>query len=503
MTDERRLLAVLQWSVPWRSHFTTLALGWSGDRRLTSVGGSDDESYLAIEHVPVFGFPEVTTSDEFYIYQGDEPFFQRSHGSVLTLRADHTIPKRSGSNVQFGIGGTYTEVALREFDTSTRGTSLDSLRTYAASAPGAFAYAQTRWVFEGMVLNAGLRGELFTAGHMDHNSLGADSPPIGTLSPRLGVAFPISVHDVLSFAYVRIQQDPGRDFLYDNRRIISNRQPIGNPALEPSTVISYQTALKHVMNSRWATQAAFFYRDLFGQIGQRSQQIGAGQQRPVYLNADEGHAGGVELSVLRTADERGIFEFHYTYMQAWGTQSLEEGTPYGVQQGARPGPISEHPLDWDRRHAIVLAGERRQPGQWSYGFVAAFGTGLPWTPRPRRELDADLSKVNTGRCKWDQSTSGSARLLPRWCGGAAARGLQFGNLFDHRSETAATVDGYRQHVSNTLYDDYGAYRAEAGHSGGAFWDDIDDDGSPGWIAVHDPRLFQAPRTMRFSIDTSW
>ena len=41
---------------------------------------------------------------------------------------------------------------------------IDSVRSYDAWAPGAFAYAQGRWTSGGLVLNAGLRAEYFTAG---------------------------------------------------------------------------------------------------------------------------------------------------------------------------------------------------------------------------------------------------------------------------------------------------------------------------------------------------
>jgi len=150
----------------------------------------------------------------------------------------------------------------------------------------------------------------------------------------------------------------------------------------------------------------------------------------------------------------------------------------------------------------VLAAERRA-SSWSYGWITAFGSGLPWTPRARRELDADLSLVNSERFKWDETTSFSVRWLPPWLGGHSSLGFDVRNLFDHRSEVAATIDGYPQPDINTVYDDYGAYRAETGHSGGAYWNDLDGDGRPGWIAVHDPRLFQVPRSIRLSVGTTF
>src|SRR5438445_694568 len=68
------------------------------------------------------------------------------------------------------------------------------------------------------------------------------------------------------------------------------------------------------------------------------------------------------------------------------------------------------------------------------------------------------------------------------------RGLDVRNVFDSRYDVAATVDGYPNLEINTLYDDYGASRAETGRPGGAYWNDRNGDGVPGWVPVHDPRL---------------
>ena len=129
------------------------------------------------------------------------------------------------------------------------------------------------------------------------------------------------------------------------------------------------------------------------------------------------------------------------------------------------------------------------------------GTGLPWTPRQRRQVDADQSLVNSERLPWDESTSLSGKLWPRWLARRVSIGVEVRNLFDHRGNLAATIDGYPHPLINTYYDDYGAYRNETGNRGGAYWDDITGDGLPGWVSVNDRRLFQAPRAVRLSLGT--
>src|SRR5207244_13071133 len=108
---------------------------------------------------------------------------------------------------------------------------------------------------QGWRRNGGLRLQYATAGPRAKRQ-GAAGPTHGfwSLSPRLGMVFPVTVRDVVSAAYIRIDQDPARDFLYDNRRVILHRHPLGNPELGPSTVISYQAALKHLITDGLSLQ---------------------------------------------------------------------------------------------------------------------------------------------------------------------------------------------------------------------------------------------------------
>src|SRR4029077_19647290 len=96
-------------------------------------------------------------------------------------------------------------------------------------------------------------------------------------SPRLGIAYPISTRDVFSMAYARVQQDPDRDLLYDQRTVITNRQPLGNPAIGPARMISYEAAVKHLVSATWALQSSFFYRDLALIAGPRIFNIPGGE----------------------------------------------------------------------------------------------------------------------------------------------------------------------------------------------------------------------------------
>ena len=116
---------------------------------------------------------------------------------------------------------------------------------------------------------------------------------------------------------------------------------------------------------------------------------------------------------------------------------------------------------------------------------------------------ADLSNENTERFRWSEISNASLRwFVPRVLRNVTL-GLDVRNVFDSRYDVAATVDGYPNLEINTLYDDYGAYRAETGRPGGAYWNDRNGDGVPGWVPVHDPRLIGPPRTIRMNVSVTW
>src|SRR6185369_8925531 len=126
-------------------------------RRLTSVGGRDDEWYLDKLLYPMFGGVDQPNNDPIFVYLGYDPFFQKSSATTWGTRADWSMATAAGNRAGFGAGLTYDRVQMRELDVSMPNQGIDSLRSYLAYAPGGFAYAQGRWIYQGMVLNGGLR----------------------------------------------------------------------------------------------------------------------------------------------------------------------------------------------------------------------------------------------------------------------------------------------------------------------------------------------------------
>jgi len=503
ITDDRQIAALVEFASVRPSRRASLSFGWLRTQTVHSVSGQREP--ITASHRPRYG--SALDRDLFHVMWGDDPIYRESDSDVFTLQSEATLRKRTGS-VTGGLGLSHEQVAMREMEwmpyASRAGDTdvsypVDSVRSYRAGAPGGHAYVQGRWTTGGLIMNTGLRAEYFTAGsEAAHQTLPGVARGIWSFGPRLGITYPVSVRDAFSLAYVRMHQSPGRDFLYDRRTAISDRQPLGNPALEPATLISYEAAVKHVFGPTLALQASVFYRDVFHQLGAVDARVPEGAINLRYSDSDESHAHGFEISMIRSVGDDERFEAHYVWMNAWGNESRPEGDPYGPVRFAGAPAIGDHPVSWDRRHSLLLNGTWRWRANTRVSWSTSVASPLPWTPKPRRQPFTDLGLVNSRRLDWSENTNVNLAWTPR-----AARGLTFGiearNLLDNRAAMFATVDGYPNPVINTRYDDYGAYRTETGHGGAAYWSALRGQ----WIRVDDPRLTNPARTLRASISAVW
>jgi outer membrane receptor protein involved in Fe transport len=496
MTDERRLATVLAATGVHGGRSGTVTLGWLRTRSATTVGGV----HAVPETAPGADFDPGFSDDPFHVIGGEDPLYRVSASDVVSLRGDLELVTARGVAVRTGLGASYEDVRLHELDATVQDTLLDAVRAYHATPPGGFLYGQGRWQSGGLVLNGGLRVELYSAGpQAARQTLPGSGQARWSFLPRLGIAYPLSSRDVFSMSYSRVDQTPDRDHLYDRRVRITNRQPLGNPALQPPTMISYEAALKHLFSPAWALQTSFFYRDVAHLAGARDAQTPGGAVDQRYTDQDQASSAGLELSVVHDRGEGRRLEAHYTFMHAWGFESRPEGDPYGPVRDIDAPPIAELPLSWDRRHSLVVSGVWEWRRRLSVAWSSLVGSPLPWTPKTRRVPLADVTQVNSRRLGWSAVTNVGVTWSPPY-----ALGLTFGiearNLFDDRSERAATVDGYPNPVINTFYDDYGAYRTETGRGGGAYWIAS---GGGRWVPVNDPRLYHAPRAIRASVGRRW
>lgn len=503
MTEDRRWAAIATLASGSTALPARVTLGWTRARSLTSVGLQEDPGYVTDQRRLVFGPYDWPGVDPFHAYFGDESYFRLAKSERFTLRADARRLMSSHHALRAGAGVTYEEVSLFELDDAAVEVSgIDTVRAYHAFAPGGFAYVQHRWDFGGLVWNGGVRLQVFDAGPQAQGA----SPNV-SWSPRAGFAYPVSDRDVFSLSYSRVFQDPPRDLLYENRRWGYDRHPMGNGALVPSEVISFQAAVKHILDPEWSLQLSVFARDVYGEPGTRNVPVRPGLFRLTFTSDDVAHAQGFELSLLEELPQRQRIEITYTFLNAWGTQSNVEGLAYGNTIGVRPLPTGERPLDWDERHSVAVSAQLHTKNHWDLSWSTRVATGRPWSPVYRTGLEGDdwppqyedQSALNSKRLELTEHTQAAARWTPRFLRGARLM-LMVTNLFDAVRDARATLSGYPNPFINTSYDMYGAYRTETGNSGGAYWNDTNGDGIREWVPVNDARLGAPRRSVRLGIE---
>lgn len=147
---------------------------------------------------------------------------------------------------------------------------------------GAF-YLQDKIEFQGMIANLGLRldyshagGDWYVYDPFDRaftarNSLGIDTlltkestEKIWSLSPRLGIAFPISINSKLFFNYGHFRQLPLPENLFLLRRFSDNNAVtrIANPNNPLQKTVAYELGYEHNLFDQFLVRLTGYYKDV-------------------------------------------------------------------------------------------------------------------------------------------------------------------------------------------------------------------------------------------------
>ncbi len=145
------------------------------------------------------------------------------------------------------------------------------------------AYPQSKLEFQGMVVNAGLRLDYFSAGGEWYvyepftdaftaanagqiDTLLAKEPTANLLelSPRLGVSFPVTEYSKLFFNYGHLRSVPDADHLfvlrYEGLGNFIGR--IGSPNNPLPKTIAYELGYEHALFEQFLIRAAGYYKDI-------------------------------------------------------------------------------------------------------------------------------------------------------------------------------------------------------------------------------------------------
>lgn len=239
----------------------------------------------------------------------------------------------------------------------------------------AAAYSQVKLEFDQLIVNAGLRFDYFepdfvvprdyTQFHLEtipdpdnpgseiSNRIQAD--PTYQLSPRLGVAFPISETGVMRFSAGLFFQTPQLNLLYVNNEFDRSQSAaaytLGNANLEPERTLQFEIGLQQGLTETMGLDLTVFSKDVRELAGQTVVRGNTGVPVGRLDNIDYGTVKGVTLSLYERGTGQLSWTLDYTLQFASGSAS-DPGERFNRFVNNAEDIITINRLNWDRRNVL-------------------------------------------------------------------------------------------------------------------------------------------------------
>jgi outer membrane receptor protein involved in Fe transport len=296
-------------------------------------------------------------------------------------------------------------------------------------------YLQDKMEYNYLIINAGLRLDYVDVKARQWKEIDnplselEDAPPSYQISPRLGMAFPISQDMVFHFAYGHFFQFPNfadvyNNLIYQDPEFLSQEAfvIIGNPGVKPQKTVSYEAGVKFQPTQISAIEITAFYKDLENLLGTQFYRRQLIYQYSIFTNIDFGSVKGIDFSwrIRHPKFFNGVI--NYSYSVARGNSSFPTEQSYNAYFGLEEAN-QEYPLDFDRRHTISASMNftypwRNAAGFWekallsrlSLNFIIQFASGYPYTPIT--DDPTLFIAPNSARMPWTGTVD--MRLVKRW-----------------------------------------------------------------------------------------
>ncbi|TMQ56720.1 MAG: TonB-dependent receptor [Candidatus Eisenbacteria bacterium] len=446
-------------------------------------------------------------NNPYYATHGDYPVYSQRYAATQTFKADFSTRRWRQHTFKTGIETRYDHVRdlnLTLPNAETGGEPGGSRSDFVNYAPQGSAYVQDRWEFEGLVLNLGVRYDMFTPGiSVLDQELQSGKRYKQQLSPRLGIAYPISDKDVLSFFYGRTYQNPAYNQVFQARGQSTSILTLGNPDLEPETNIAYQAAVQHLFSRDVSGQFTVFFKDIYGLVTTRQKSLPSGDVVNYYFNADYASSRGFEASIIKSFSHKFSTEINYTYSLASGVASDPNSALQFLNGNQLYLPISEQALDWDQRNTLSLQAVVREPGRWGFRVLWQYGSGFPFTPAFLNDRRPDPALQNSRRLPANSRLTIDGDKYYKIWGQNMTLFFDARNVLNVSNIASLSYTAFPNQNVNRNGDDYTIYYTQTGRAGGAFLQDINGDGIDDWVPVNDPRVYEEGRNVRLGLSVTF
>jgi outer membrane receptor protein involved in Fe transport len=218
------------------------------------------------------------------------------------------------------------------------------------------------------------------------------------LSPRLGIAFPITDRGVLHFSYGHFFQIPNFDYLYRNQEYkfgsgTGNLGIVGNPDLKPEQTINGEVGLQQALTDNITIDLTGYFRDIRNLTGTRADEIrfyGGTESYSQYVNSDFGFVKGVVFSLSKNYSDGWSASIDYTFQIAKGNASDPSAIRNQIASGQRP-EVQLIRLSSDQTHTVNATFSYTSEDHWGFSVIGQYGSGFPYTPSQSMDISELLT----------------------------------------------------------------------------------------------------------------
>ncbi|WP_185957320.1 TonB-dependent receptor [Gracilimonas mengyeensis] len=265
------------------------------------------------------------------------------------------------------------------------------------------AYIQDKIELDNIIINAGIRFDYFDPDFVvpKNYSLGGQEviPDINNpadsvsnrkpasiktqISPRVGIAFPISETGVVRFSYGLFFQTPSFNSIYLNPEYFvlegSSVTSFGNPNIDPEQTSTFEIGLQQGLTEDIGLDLTLFTKDirnLTATLIERNQATSGIVTRPE--NQDYGTVRGFTLSLSKRPVGAIRWNVDYTLQFADGSAFISGNSQLRREAGLDDITVLSR-LGWDRRHVLNSVLTYVPNNKINITLVNRLNTGRPYT----------------------------------------------------------------------------------------------------------------------------
>ncbi len=220
------------------------------------------------------------------------------------------------------------------------------------------------------------------------------------LSPRLGIAFPITDRGVVHFSYGQFFQIPSFEYLYQNPEFkfangVGNLGLVGNADLSPEQTTSGEVGLQQALTDDISFDITGYFRDIRNLTGTTANEItifGGSARYSQYVNSDFGFVKGIIVSVTKRLSNSWSATLDYTLQSAKGNASDPAAARNAIIDNTKP-ELQLIPLNWDQTHTLNGTFSYVSEADWGFSLIAQYGSGYPYTPNQALNLSKLLTNA--------------------------------------------------------------------------------------------------------------